>query len=341
MWSPVEIIILCTISEPQLQQAKYVIHIDVLPKEKAADKLKKRKGKGFTSKTPSFIGGGKSDVFKIQKGSVITFETEGALHPKTKFKEGQNKLKCTNIKKEEVSRQIYLVPDDSCTDDHAAITFHHNEEFLYQVTITGIRREETAVERQMSVRSNTLSSSGSVGSIGNEVLPVPPRPPGQTADDDVVSVRTGRRANDDDDDGNDEVDGNIRRRNLCPQSQEYAGSSFLCLEESNKAGRIFSDKSLEVLANALGPAGARRLLKQLNMADADIQFELNNHQHDCCSAYANLFSKWRNKEIHRGDGFLKQELSNGLKTIGRNDIRMVFKKCADENIELRADELKG
>lgn len=341
MWSPVEIIILCTISEPQLQQAKYVIHIDVLPKEKAADKLKKRKGKGFTSKTPSFIGGGKSDVFKIQKGSVITFETEGALHPKTKFKEGQNKLKCTNIKKEEVSRQIYLVPDDSCTDDHAAITFHHNEEFLYQVTITGIRREETAVERQMSVRSNTLSSSGSVGSIGNEVLPVPPRPPGQTADDDVVSVRTGRRANDDDDDGNDEVDGNIRRRNLCPQSQEYAGSSFLSLEESNKAGRIFSDKSLEVLANALGPAGARRLLKQLNMADADIQFELNNHQHDCCSAYANLFSKWRNKEIHRGDGFLKQELSNGLKTIGRNDIRMVFKKCADENIELRADELKG
>ena len=82
-----ETIILCTISESQLQEGRYVIQIDVFPKEKAGDKLKERKKKGFINKASSFIGGGKSAIFKVKRGSVITFETDGALQPMTKFKE--------------------------------------------------------------------------------------------------------------------------------------------------------------------------------------------------------------------------------------------------------------
>ena len=50
---------------------------------------------------------------------------------------------CRKIQKEVISRQIHLVPNQSSLEDHAAITFCHDGEFLYQITITGILQEET------------------------------------------------------------------------------------------------------------------------------------------------------------------------------------------------------
>ena len=104
---------------------------------------------------------------------------------------------------------------------------------------------------------------------------------------------------------------------------------------------MFSNKSLETLSDALGPIDGKKLLKQLNMTDAEIKFELDNHPHDSGCAYANLFNKWRNKEIHRGEIFMREALNKGLERIHRNDIRGVFRKCATENAELTADDLRG
>lgn len=85
--SSVYAVILCTILLSQLDQGKYVIQIDILPKEKAEEKKKKRREKGFVSKADVFMGGGKSKVFKVNVDSVITFQTDGALKPMTEFKQ--------------------------------------------------------------------------------------------------------------------------------------------------------------------------------------------------------------------------------------------------------------
>ena len=82
-----DVIVLCTISESQLAQGKYIIQIDALLREKASEMLKERKKKGFISKAPNFIGGGKSAVFKVKTNSTITFEIEGGLKPMRQFKE--------------------------------------------------------------------------------------------------------------------------------------------------------------------------------------------------------------------------------------------------------------
>lgn len=48
-----------------------------------------------------------------------------------------------NIKTEEISRQIHLVPDVTSPDDHASVSFHLDGEFLHQVNITKIFKDET------------------------------------------------------------------------------------------------------------------------------------------------------------------------------------------------------
>ena len=95
------------------------------------------------------------------------------------------------------------------------------------------------------------------------------------------------------------------------------------------------------LSDNLGPQDAKRLLKQLNMTDAEIKFEFDNHPRDSACACANLFYKWRSKEIDRGESLMCQELNRGLERIGRNDVRAVFERCRTENAELTTDDFKG
>ena len=76
------------------------------------------------------------------------------------------------------------------------------------------------------------------------------------------------------------------------------------------------------------------------MGEAHIDTELHNHPRDCGRAYANLFIKWQEKEFHRGEAFMRQEMNKGLQSIGRNDIRMKFMKFASEDTELTPDDLK-
>ena len=102
-----------------------------------------------------------------------------------------------------------------------------------------------------------------------------------------------------------------------------------------------SNKSLDALSEALGPHDARRLLVHLNMEDADIKYELDNHPRNSARAYANLFCKWRKKEIVRGEAILRNEINSGLERIERNDIKLVFMRFSAENFEMTPADFKG
>ena len=95
------------------------------------------------------------------------------------------------------------------------------------------------------------------------------------------------------------------------------------------------------MSETLGPQDARRLLVHLNMEDADIKYELENHPRNIARAYANLFCKWRKKEIGKGEAFLRNEINSGLERIERNDIKLVFMRFSSENVEMTPADFKG
>lgn len=347
----VEAQVTCTISEAHLKNDKYVIQIDVVVKKKADDKLKQRKKDGYIAEAHKFMGGGKSPVFNASDESVIRFEIEEGLRPMTKFKDGQDRLKCGNLKKDEISRQIHLVPNENSSEHHAAITFYHNDEFLYQVIISDIPRGASGgqalggantggepVQRQASVRSNTSECSGSAATSGYvEAVPMPPRTQTPGSIDDGFS-----RADDFDDDGLP-----YPVPPAIPISRPPGGPTVVPLSPDassdlpdKNTNRAFSNKSLAVLAEALGPHDAKRLLVHLNMEDAVINYELENHKGNCAGAYANLFCKWKKKEIGRGEAILRNEINAGLERIERNDIKLVFMKFSAENVDMMPADFK-
>ena len=109
----------------------------------------------------------------------------------------------------------------------------------------------------------------------------------------------------------------------------------------DNARNVLTSRSLTTLSDTLGPIDAKKLLKQLNMTDAEIKFEFDNHPRDSAHACANLFNKWRSKEIERGEIRMCQELNKGLKRIGRNDVKAVFERCYSENAELTVEDFSG
>lgn len=308
--SSTDVVVICTIHEKHLKKWKYVLQIDVVPKKKADDKLKQRKKEGFTHGSESVLGGGKFPMIIVDADSVIRFEIEEALRPVIKFKEGQDQLKCSNIKKEEISRQIHLVPNECSSSDHAAITFYHKGEYLHQVTINNIPKRASDMTRQTSVKSLTTEDCGSAATTGYvEAVPIPPRHEPQPSEDDIESDNDYDRFSPTD-------------------------SSYSSVIDNTDIPKALTDKSLDALSRALGPQDSKRLLVYLNVKDSVIKSELDNHPRDCGSAYANLFCKWRQQEIHRGEAYMRQEMNMGLEQIQRNDIRLVFMKYAAENADI-------
>lgn len=366
------VVILTLVSQTHVEQGRYALSFDVIPKKKTKSVLKERKAEEQVYKEYASLAGGVSPEIELKlnnKQCDIKITVTGALKPQTEFDEGEDILEYKDSR--ECRKLLTFVPTyDAGSDGTATVKFKVEGKVKHTVHIHNVPTERPgqnpkSFDKQTSTRSRSslnseimdkslsIRSNASCQSIQSEVS--------NDSNDCVMAgsarestVTSGGEANNGPDGKPQAIpvppspptgplnnlsigDGKAKGPTVLPPD---GSASFDDVTGHTAYDKILSNESLNTLAYALPPSDANKLVIGLGVPHSIHQINLKNHMGDVVTGNFESLRHWRSMKTSRrgehevGNKTLFEDLLVELDDIGRKDIKSTIKTVLDQGRKL-------